>query len=210
MFLNTELRCPVMLLLDTSTSMEPFIADVNAGLQTLRADLASDHLACQRVEIGVVTFGPVRFAQDFITVDQWVPPKLFASGNTPLGEALQVGLRELRIRKDAYREAGIPYYRPWIWMVTDGAPTDDWKMGCDLVQSEIVRGGLELFSIGTDNADFNVLASISYPRPPIHLRGAKYRDMFLWLSQSLKPVSRGVPSSSIPLRPEIDWGEAGR
>lgn len=207
MFLNTERRCPVVLLQDTSSSMEPNIAKVNEGLQSLHADLLLDDLASQRVEIAVITFGPVRMVQDFVTVDQWLPPRLHASGGTPMGEAMRFAIQQLRMRKRAYREAGIAYYRPWIWLVTDGAPTDRWHESLDDVQAEIKSGGIEMFTIGTDNADLDVLRRVSSPRPPVMLREARYREMFVWLSQSLKPVSRANPHAALDLPPPTTWGE---
>ncbi len=207
MFLNTERRCPVVLLQDTSSSMLPAMDDVNQGLKDLRSDLLSDSLASQRVELAIITFGPVVLAQDFVTVDQWVPPRLSATGATPLGAALSFALSQIRIRKRAYREAGIPYYRPWLWLVTDGAPTDKVEGAMHEVQKEIANGGLELFTIGTRNADFSVLREIGKPRPPVRLHEARYREMFVWLSQSLKPVSRSEPGSELDLKPPTSWGE---
>jgi uncharacterized protein YegL len=207
MFLNTERRCPVILCLDTSSSMTPHIGIVNQGLRALKADLQTDILASQRVEIAIVTFGPVQLVQDFVTVDHWVPPTLHPQGNTPLGEALIQSIQQITIRKRAYREAGVPYYRPWLWLVTDGAPTDNWQKGLSVAQAEIQRGGLELFTIGTDGADFSILRTISSPRQPVRLREAKYREMFVWLSQSLKPVSKSDPGSKLQLPDPREWGE---
>lgn len=207
MFLNTERRCPVVLLQDTSSSMLPAMDDVNNGLRDLRNDLLSDSLASKRVELAIVTFGPVILAQDFVTVDQWLPPRLTASGATPLGSALLFALEQIRIRKQAYREAGIPYYRPWLWLVTDGAPTDKWERALFETQKEIANGGVELFTIGTRNADFSVLREIGKPRPPVRLHEARFREMFVWLSRSLKPVSRSEPGSDLNLEPPTDWGE---
>lgn len=207
MFLNTERRCPVVLLQDTSTSMAVHIPKVNEGLQLLRKDLMSDRLASQRVEIAVITFGPVQLIQDFVTVDRWLPPRLQAQGSTPLGEALGSALKVVSERKRAYREAGVPYYRPWIWLVTDGAPTDPWEEPAKSIRDEVRDGGIEVFAIGTDNADIEVLRRISSPRPPVWLREAKYREMFVWLSQSLRPVSKGAPGSTLELSPPTDWGE---
>lgn len=207
MFLNTERRCPVVLLQDTSTSMQPHMARVNEGLQMLRSDLMNDRLASQRVEIAVITFGPVQLIQDFVTVDRWLPPRLHAEGNTPLGQALHYAVKQVRARKKAYREAGIPYYRPWIWLVTDGEPTDSWADACAEVQQEVRAGGIEMFTIGTDNADVEVLRRIGAPRPPVWLREARYREMFVWLSQSLKPVSKAAPGSKLDLPEPASWGE---
>lgn len=206
MFLNTERRCPVVLLQDTSTSMSDNIDKVNDGLQMLRSDLMADRLAAQRVEIAVITFGPVRLIQDFVTVDRWLPPRLHAEGPTPMGEALRQAVKQVRIRKRAYREAGIPYYRPWIWLVTDGEPTDNWQDALDDVQAEIRNGGIEMFTIGTSDANFEILRRVSHPRPPVRLEEARYREMFVWLSQSLKPVSKSTLGSELELPSPRSWG----
>ena len=207
LFLNTERRCPVILVQDTSSSMRQVIAEVNQGISDLRHDLVQDPLASQRVELAVVTFGPVQLAQDFMTVDQWIPPRLIAAGSTPLGEALLFAREQLRSRRRAYQEAGIPHYRPWMWIVTDGAPTDNWRSSLDEVRKETDAGKLEVFTIGTSTADFRVLRELSSPRPPVKLREAKYREMFLWLSQSLKPVSRAAPDAELDLMPPGAWGD---
>lgn len=124
-----------------------------------------------------------------------------------MGEAVRFAIKQVRARKRAYREAGIPYYRPWIWLVTDGEPTDKWQDALEDVQVEVRSGGIEMFTIGTDNANFEVLRRISHPRPPVMLHEAKYREMFVWLSQSLKPVSKSGPGSALELESPSAWGE---
>jgi predicted metal-dependent peptidase len=54
---NPEPRCPCVLLLDTSGSMQGAPLDAMlAGLEAFRFDLAVDPLAARRVEIAVVAF----------------------------------------------------------------------------------------------------------------------------------------------------------
>ena len=67
---NPEPRCPCLLILDTSGSMHSApIAQLNQGLQTFKQELMSDQMATQRVEVGIITFGPVQILSHFQTAD---------------------------------------------------------------------------------------------------------------------------------------------
>ena len=73
---NPEPRCPCILLVDISESMEgQRIAELQEGLQTYRTDLLADSQATQRVEVAVVTFGGhVEVASPFATAEQFTHP----------------------------------------------------------------------------------------------------------------------------------------
>ena len=125
---NPEPRCACLLLLDTSGSMRGRpIAELNEGLVAFKDELMADAMAAQRVEVGVISFGPVQVESEFQTPDVWSPPTLTAGGDTSMGAAIERGLQMLDERKQVYRQSGISYYRPWIFLITDGGPTDAWK-----------------------------------------------------------------------------------
>ncbi len=210
---NAEPRCPCLLLLDTSTSMNGRpITELNEGLQTFKRQLMADEMAAQRVEVGIVTFGPVRVHTPFQTADAFSAPTLEANGDTPLGAAIDEGLDLLEARKRAYKEAGIAYYRPWVFLITDGAPTDSWQRAAARVREgdSRARKSFSFFAVGVEGADMATLASICSPdRPPLKLRGLSFRELFTWLSSSLGGVAKSQPGQLVALPPPSGWSAVG-
>jgi uncharacterized protein YegL len=197
---NAEPRCPCLLLLDTSGSMSGApIAALNAGISAFKDELASDALAMKRVEIAIVTFGPVRVVNDFMTPDTFSPTPLMPSGDTPMGAAIEQGLEMLRQRKEAYKANGISYYRPWVFLITDGGPTDSIVRASQLVREGEAAKGLSFFAVGVQGANMDALAKIS-TRQPLQLDGLKFRELFAWLSTSLSGVSRSQVGDVVPLQ----------
>jgi uncharacterized protein YegL len=204
---NPEPRCPCLLLLDTSGSMAGApISELNAGLVTLKDELAADSLAMKRVEVAVITFGPVKVENGFHTAPNFFPPHLQAGGDTPMGAAIKQGLDMIKQRKEEYRANGIDYYRPWIFLLTDGAPTDEWQSAAAMVQEGEASKSFAFFAVGIQGANMDILKRISV-REPLKVQGLKFHELFRWLSGSMKNVSGSVPGTTVPLAPPSGWAE---
>jgi uncharacterized protein YegL len=184
------------------------IQELNRGMEIFKNEVLADTQASLSVEVAIVAFGKsVNLAQDFVTIDEFTPPVLRADGLTPMGEAITYALDLLEKRKNTYRANGIQYYRPWVFMITDGAPTDNWDEASQRLLDAETENKLLFFSVGVEGADMDTLRHISPPnRPPVLLNGLDFRSLFVWLSSSMKRVSQGKVGEVIVL-PPVGWGQ---
>ena len=206
---NPENRCPCVLVLDVSASMSGApIRELQQGLKQYTDELLSDSIARKRVEVAIITFGDsVRTESPFSTADSLLMPQLNANGVTPMAGALLESVRLVEERKAEYRSNGVQFYRPWIILITDGAPTDGdslWATAVAELKRVTDQKGCTLFVVGVTGADFNKLGELPAMNGPQKLDGTRFKDMFLWLSQSQKAVSRSSPGDQIAL-PAPQW-----
>jgi uncharacterized protein YegL len=207
---NPEPRCPCVLLLDTSGSMNGApVRALNEGLAAFRDELAQDALARRRVEIAVVTFGgEVKVVQEFVTVDNFTPPTLEAFGLTPMGTAVHKALDLIEARKAMYKANGVAYYRPWVFLITDGAPEGEpagtVEKAADRIKQDEAAKRVAFFAVGVDGADLAQLSALSV-RPPLKLRGLHFVELFVWLSRSTQQVAKSKVGDQVAL-PPVDWG----
>ena len=103
-------------------------------------------------------------------------------------------------------KAGIAYYRPWVFLITDGVPTDSWQNAARLVREGEQSSAFSFFPVGVEGADFATLAQPS-TREPLRLQGVKFRELFKWLSSSLKSVSQTNPGDKVQLASPSGWAE---
>ncbi|MGD1714076.1 vWA domain-containing protein [Dapis sp. BLCC M172] len=207
---NPEPRCPCVLLLDTSASMTGTpIQALNDGLETFRDNLITDDLAKKRVEVAIISFdNQVKIVQEFITADQFENPVLTAQGQTYMGTAIHKALDMIATRKSEYRNNGITYYRPWVFLITDGEPQGESekvvKEAGDRIQQEEDNKHVAFFAVGVEGANMDKLGEI-VQRTPLKLRGLDFREMFIWLSASMQQVSHSKVDEQVALPPP-GWG----
>lgn len=187
---NPEPRCPCILLLDTSDSMQGLLIDtLNEGLRTLKDDLTKHPIASKRIEVAVITFNnTVNVVQDFVTVDKFEPPTLSAQGSTRIGAGIYRALDLLQARKAQYRSNGVAYYRPWIFMMTNselqGEQSNSMKRVTQRIKEDEANKRVAFFAVGGEKANIERLGQIAV-RTPIKLQGLNLTELFLGLSVSM-------------------------
>ncbi len=207
---NPEPRCPCVLLLDTSGSMQgEAINALNEGLKTFKEELNRDNLAKKRVEVAIITFNSdVNIVQDFITADQFDPPTLKAQGLTVMGSAIHKGLDMVATRKAQYSANGVAYYRPWVFLITDGEPQGEpdslIEQAAQRIKEDEDNKRVAFFAVGVEGANMTRLSQI-VTRSPLKLVGLNFQEMFIWLSASMQRVSQSRMDEQIPLPPP-GWG----
>ncbi|MFF7177622.1 hypothetical protein [Streptomyces sp. NPDC008121] len=141
-----EERQPVVLLLDTSASMgrpaeRPRIDELNKALVDWFDGVRAEPRLRSRIEVCLITFDSHVQAYDpgqeclvpvesvpserlFVPVDRMRPPRLGAGGLTRLTDAVETALALARERYRALQDRRVPVRRPFLWVLTDGAPSD--------------------------------------------------------------------------------------
>ena len=204
---NPDPRCPCVLVVDTSGSMDGQPMDeLNKGLMGFKKDLEQDPLAVKRAEIAIVTFNSeVTVVQDSVTVDNFTPPTLSAGGGTMMGVGLEKALDLIEARKAVYRTNGAAYYRPWLFLITDGEPTDDVSRAAQRIKEAEAKKKVACFAVGVEGANMSRLAEIVV-RPPIKLNGLDFKSLFQWLSVSMANVAASQVGDQVAL-PPVGWGK---
>lgn len=189
---------------ETVTGGVTRLALMNEGVKLLFDELSNDEIAKYSAEISVIAFaGKAETVLDFDSLSRvhFVEISEMAQDGTNIGDAVKLGLSLLDKRKIEYQQAGVDYFQPWMVLVTDGKPTDgNYKLAANEVSQRVIERKLTVFPVGVgDGADMNILAMFSPKRPPLRLKGLRFKEFFEWLSKSVSVTSQSTPGEDIHL-----------
>ncbi len=194
---NTQRRLPIYLLLDNSSSMAgPPMQAVRQGLTQMLADLRGNPQALESAYLSVIVFdNDARQVVPLTELTAFVEPKLEANGMTALAAGLYLlqDCLDKEVRKSSPDCKGD--YRPLVFLMTDGEPSDAWEEIADKIKSER-RANIIACAAGP-GANTTVLKRITECVVLLHaLQPDTIKAFFRWVSASV-----GVTSKNIAQRP---------
>ena len=198
---STERHVACVFLVDTSGSMfgEP-IDQLNEGIKKFKEELLQNNdketSAC--IDVAIISFGPdVKLVQDFVPASEMKTPTLEADGGTPMGKAIDLALKIINKRKETYNQYGTPYFRPWIFCITDGEPNDDYKEAVEMLKESESKKHVLAYCVGVENFNRNIMSEIFNAKRIFELRDTNFSSMFEFVSNSLSSM-RNSDSSARP------------
>ena len=209
---NTEERTPMVLVLDCSGSMQGArISALNDGLQVLETDMKNDPTTSTRGRVMVVEYGGADEVREGLWQDaiDFKAPALVAAGRTPTGAAVTSALAAIEAQKAELKANGISYKRPILMLMSDGEPTDEWESAADACKAAEAANKVTVFAIGVgEDANLTTLGRFS-GKGAVQINGLKFKELFVWLSASVKAVSKTAKGQQAQLPPTQSWASAG-
>lgn len=189
-------RLPVYLILDCSGSMmgEPIEA-VKNGVQVMVSTLRNNPQAIETAFISVITFdSSARQLIPLTELSNFQMKDIQATGTTSLGDALKVLSTSIEneVAKTTPETKGD--WKPLVFIMTDGMPTDDWKSG--LAEFQKRKTGIVVACAAGNNADTDVLKQIT--ENVVSLETADTQSIgkfFQWVTASIGVSSTKVEDS---------------
>lgn len=239
---NPTPRVPICLCLDTSGSMGTATGDYTPTGETIFEDgkewnlvrggtsrltelqkgidlfykaIREDEIAVYSAEICIIEFNSkASCLVDFANIERQEDiPKLKATGDTAMGEGINLALDLLEKRKSEYQDKGVDYYQPWLVVMTDGEANGsnmELERAIKRTVEAVNNKKLTIFPIGIGSeAGMGTLQRLSPKRSPLKLQGLKFAEFFSWLSKSVSKTSESTPGENIQLDVEgiKGWGE---
>jgi len=177
---------------------EPIEA-VKNGVQMMVHSLRQNPQAIETAFVSIITFDseakqliPLTDLASFQTVD------LKAAGTTALGAALSLLADKLEneVTKTTLEQKGD--WKPIVFIMTDGVPTDDWQAGFQKLKT--VKKGLIVGCAAGNNADDKVLKEIADQVVRLSNTDAdSIGKFFQWVSASIATTSTKVEETGIDL-----------
>ena len=168
------------------------IEAVRQGMKTLLNELKSDPQALETVYLSVITFdSTARQVMPLTELMLVKEPDFQATGTTALGAALRLlsDCIDKEVRQTSETQKGD--WKPLIFLMTDGAPTDKWEDAADAIKTK--KPGNFIACAAGSGGDETVLKRMTNIVVKLNdLQPEALKQFFQWVSASVATTSTGV------------------
>lgn len=206
----SEHHMALLFLVDTSGSMgmqipgtySSPIMELNNALNRFKAQVCSDEHTKDILDVAIVEFNnEYRVVQEFSPVEYMKPVELQPYGATYMNGALEVAINMVTERSRFYRRSGAEPYKPWIVLISDGAPMDQsLDAMVQKINSLVEDEKLAFWSLAVEGADMEVLHRLSGKRV-LKLEGYDFAGFLDWTTKSMRAVSVSSPGERVKGQP---------
>jgi uncharacterized protein YegL len=202
----SEHHMALLFLVDTSGSMGAKIIgkrvspidELNTALNRFKAEVCMDEHTKDILDVAIVEFNTeYRVVQEFSPIEYMKPVELQASGVTYINEALGTAINMVTERSRFYRRTGAEPYKPWIVLISDGAPMDtSIDEMANRINELVEQERLAFWSLAVEGANIDVLHKLS-GRRVLKLAGYDFSGFLDWANKSMRAVSQSSPGEKI-------------
>ncbi len=191
----SEPHLACLLLLDTSGSMSGApIASLNQAINDFKEKTMMDEMAKKRVDVAIMQFDDnTNLVQDFTPIAEMQPVQLTTGGCTEMGKAIVEAIEKVKERNRFYAGLGTPCYQPWIFLITDGGPTDDITEAARRIAEETnkgTHGKLKFWAVGVPGYSESCFRTLCPDgKRMLALEDTDFTGIFNWLSESMATIS---------------------
>ena len=197
----SEHHMALLFLLDTSGSMGATIPNTNTSpiseltdaLNRFKVEVCKDEHTKDILDIAIVEFNNTyKVIQEFSPIEYMKPVELQAYGQTYMNDALEVAVNMVTERSRFYRRSGAEPYKPWIVLISDGAPFDDIRNMAQKINALVGEEKLAFWSLAVPGANSEILHMLSGKRV-LNLAGYDFKGFLDWANKSMRAVSQSSP-----------------
>jgi uncharacterized protein YegL len=187
------------------------IEDLEIGVHSMLSALKRDPHAMETVFMSIITFDAVaRVLTPLTELSAIQAPELSIHPGTAMGAALTLLYDSITrdVQKTSTETKGD--YRPIVFLLTDGVPTDEWQKPAELLKN-VKPSIANIYAIGCGNeVDFSTLYKITPNCIFVKsLTSASLSNLFVWLSASVQTQSvsaspdKPVSLEKVPLKGDM-------
>lgn len=186
-------RLPVFVCVDVSESMAgDAITAMRDGMLMLLQALKKDPMVIEIGALSVISFGgKAKVEVPLSSVLDVRIPSLDLSSGTSLGKAFELLTSEINSQVTKTTREMRGDYRPIVFLITDGQPTDDWRFG--YAKFKKCYPSVSIHAVGCgDDVDFSILREIT---PNTYVMRDMTAEAFGKLFQCVTASVRSITSS---------------